>query len=828
MKYLRIKFFTLFIFQNFLFQIINAQPVKIKNSAEIYTSLEKLKVLGSVLYIAAHPDDENTGMIAYLSKGKKFRTAYLSLTRGDGGQNLIGSEKGNEIGIIRTQELIEARKIDGGEQYFTRAVDFGYSKSAEETFNIWNKEEVLGDIVWIIRNFKPDIIITRFPPGESGGHGHHTASAILALEAFHKAADPNSFSEQLKHVETWQSKRIFWNSWRPSQNEIQNLIGLDIGEYDHHLGKSYTEIAAESRSMHKSQGFGATPSRGSRIDYLKLIDGNPVNNDAFDGINISWSRIKNGEQIERRIDNILSSYNHRNPSASLSLLVELYSELEKLENNYWVDVKKKELINIIKSSAGLWLEAIASDYSSSTGDEVNVKTTIVNRSSNKFRVNKIAFPTLQSNSSFDSKLEYNIPFSYENKISIPNNYPISQPYWLVEEPSLGLFTTTDQTMIGIAENSPSIPVKISLEYEGVVLDFTIPLLFRWNDRVEGELYRPFEIRPPVTANVRDNVSIFPDEKSKEIQVVLKSSISNIEGEIHLHTNEGWKIFPSIIPFSLKNKYDEQVISFNISPPLYADVANLKVEVNINGKEYNKSLVEISYPHIQRQVYFPSNDIKLVKLDVKKFESKIGYITGSGDEIPDCLINMGYDVTLLTDDMIEKSDLSQFNTIITGIRAYNTRERIKFYQPRLIEYVNSGGTLIVQYNVSFGLQTNNIGPYPFTIGNKRITVEEAPLTFIDERHPLINFPNKISEKDFEGWVQERGLYFADNWDDKYETILSGNDPGESELKGGMLFTRYGKGVFIYTGISWFRQLPAGVPGAYRIFVNMISAGMYNDR
>lgn len=823
----RAKIFILLIFIVSYFPIIEAQPVEIKNSAEIYTSLQKLKVLGSVLYIAAHPDDENTGMIAYLSKGKKFRTAYLSLTRGDGGQNLIGSEKGNAIGIIRTQELIEARKIDGGEQYFTRAVDFGYSKSADETFNIWNKEEVLADVVWVIRDFKPDIIITRFPPGESGGHGHHTASAILALEAFHKAADPNSFKEQLQYVEPWTTKRIFWNSWRPTQDEIQKLIGLDIGEYDHHLGKSYTEISAESRSMHKSQGFGATPSRGSRIDYLKFIDGEPVINDYLDGINISWSRINNGEQIEKRIEKIISSYNHSNPSESLNLLIELYKELNKLGNNYWADVKKKELIGIIKSSAGLWLEAIASDYSSAPGYDVNVKTTIINRSSNKFKVNKIEFPNLQYNSSFDSKLEYNIPFSYENKISIPDNFPFSQPYWLIDEPSIGLFATPEQTMIGMAENSPTIPVKISLDYGGVILDFIIPLLYRWNDRVEGELYRPFEIRPPVTANVRDKVSIFPDEKTKEIQVVLKSSRSNVEGEIHLHANGDWKIIPSTIPFSIKNKYDEQVILFNITPPKYPDVVNLKVEVNINGKEYNKSLVEISYPHIQRQVYFPNSDIKLVKLDVKKFESKIGYIVGSGDEISECLTNMGYEVTLLTDEMLEKSDLSQFNTIITGIRAYNTRERIKFYQPRLLEYVNNGGTLIVQYNVSFGLQTNNIGPYPFTIGNRRITDEQAPLNFIDGSHRLINFPNKITQKDFDGWVQERGLYFAENWDDKFVPILSGNDPGESELKGGLLVAEYGKGVFIYSGLAWFRQLPAGVPGAYRIFVNMISGGMFNE-
>jgi LmbE family N-acetylglucosaminyl deacetylase len=805
-----------------------SQPAAIKTAGELQLALEKLNILGSVLYIGAHPDDENTALMAYFSKGRKYRTAYLSLTRGDGGQNLIGSEKGSEIGILRTQELLQARTIDGGEQYFTRAIDFGYSKSADETLNIWGKQDVLSDMVWVIRKFKPDIIITRFPPGGNGGHGHHTASALLAKEAFTAAADPNMFPEQLKLVAPWQTKRLFWNNFRPGESEIKSLINVDVGEYNPLLGKSYSEIAAESRSMHKSQGFGVSAYRGSRLEYFQLIQGEPCQNDLFEGINTSWGRIQDGDLIGNSVSKITKSFNIEKPSDSLDSLVELYKKLIDIKNNYWIELKRNELLNIIQSCAGMWIESIANDYSASGGDEVTVKTLIVNRSPNKFRIDKIEFPTLPSSTTVNSKLEYNNPFSIESKIKIPDSYPISQPYWLVNPPSKGLFSVSDIKMIGVAENPPSVPVKIQLDYDGTKLDIDIPLLYKWNDKVNGELYRPFEIHPPVVANIPDRVSVFPDNKPKEIQIKLKSSTDNVTGEVHLHTNDNWKISPSVISFTLKNKYDEQKVLCKITPPEYSDEADLRIELNINGKIYNKSLVEISYPHIKHQVYFPDSEIKLVKLEVNKISNRIAYIMGSGDEVPECLQNLGYDVTLLNDEMLNNSDLSKYDVIIAGVRAYNTRERLKYDQPRLLQFVSGGGTLILQYNVSSGLQTDAIGPYSLKIGNGRITDENATVKLINPDHQLLNFPNKITQKDFDGWVQERGLYFAENWDSKYEPIFSLHDPDENDLNGGTLFTRYGKGIFIYSGFAWFRQLPAGVPGAYRLFINMISAGNYNGK
>jgi LmbE family N-acetylglucosaminyl deacetylase len=813
--------FALFLFC--IAQSHQAQPMRISTTSEIQIALEKLNVLGSVLYIAAHPDDENTSLMAYLSKGEKFRTGYLSLTRGDGGQNLIGSEKGVEIGILRTQELLQARKFDNGEQYFTRAIDFGFSKSPEETFQIWNKEEVLKDIVWVIRNFQPDVIITRFPLNGDGGHGHHTASAFLAEEAFHAAADPQKFSEQLKYVQPWQAKRIFWNSWRPENTN--GLLSVNTGEYNPLLAESYTETGAKSRTMHKSQGFGSVGSRGSRLEFFQLIDGDSAKINLWDDINTTWSRIENGEHISKSIESIIKNFSPSSPSSSIPALVLLYDELNKLPQNCWVEIKKKELREIIKSCAGLWMEAIAEDYSAAPGDEISLKTTIVNRSDTKFKIEKIEFPAADSDSLIDKELNNNQPLTIGSKIKIPTSYKISQPYWLEEKSSKGLFKVSDIKMVGLAENSFSVPVKITFDCEGKKLDYTIPLLFRWNDRADGELYRPFEIRPSAIVNLIEKVAVFPDEKQKEIQVKVKSNSTSVKGFLHFEKTDGWKITPSEIPFELKNKYDEKLISFTVTPPEIQGETDLRILLNINGKDYDKSLVEISYPHIVPQVYFPQSDLKLVRLNIEKVSGRIGYIMGSGDDIPGCLSNMGYEVNLISDEMLEGNHLSQFNAIITGVRAYNTRERLKFAQPKLLEYVKNGGTLIVQYNVAFGLQTQDIGPYPFRISQDRITDEDAVINFLDPKNQLLNFPNKITEKDFEGWIQERGLYFADQWDSNYKTVFSGHDDNEKDLYGGMLFTKYGKGVFIYSGYSWFRQLPAGVPGAYRIFINMISAGKY---
>jgi len=805
---------------------LTGQRIELPDAAELHTALHKLNVLGSVLYVAAHPDDENTSALAYFSQGRKFRTAYLSLTRGDGGQNLIGPEKGAEIGIIRTQELMAARRIDGAEQFFTRAIDFGYSKTPEETLEFWGREEILADLVWIIRRFRPDVIISRFAVDGSSGHGHHTAGGWLIKEAFSAASDPDRFPEQLKHVEPWKAKRLYWNSWRPREQELQDLQKFDTGEYNPLLGKSYSEMAAQSRSMHKSQGFGATARRGTRLDYFKLVAGEPASADVFDGIDTSWGRVLGGARVGRMLAAVTASFDPQCPADSVTDLLAAYRELARLDETCWTRIKKQELLRVIQACAGLWMEAIAADYAAAPGDEVRVTTTLVSRSDLPFRVERVGFRGLAQETVVNEQLADNVPKVFENTLRLPDDFPMSQPYWLKAPPEFGRFTVRKQQLIGEAENPPSLSVEVALSAGGESLEYSLPVLYRWTDRVDGELYRAFEVRPRVTLQLEDQVSIFADSEPREVRVRLKSHSPNASGRVRLKGGKDWQVSPAAVSFSFANKYEEQQVSFTVTPPGRAGEVFLTAEAEIGGEILDRALVEISYPHIHRQVYFPESRIKVVKLDVRRLGNRLGYIMGAGDEVPAGLRSLGYEVVELSDEALESADLSRFDAVITGIRAYNTRERLKHTQPRLLRYVEEGGTMIVQYNVSRGLQLANLGPFPFTIGRDRVSMEAAPVEFLDPKHPLLNFPNTITQKDLEGWVQERGLYFAARWDEKYTPVLSSHDTGEPDRKGGLLYARYGDGVFIYTGYSWFRQLPAGVPGAFRFFVNLIEAGKYH--
>lgn len=809
---------------------LSAPPSQITllDSAKLQIALQKLDVLGSVLCIEAHPDDENTSALAYFSMGRKYRTAYLSLTRGDGGQNLIGSEKGAEIGIIRTQELMAARRNDGAEQYFTRAIDFGYSKTSEETLSFWGKEAILSDIVWVIRSFRPDVIIARSLGEGYGGHGHHAASGLLTREAFRAAADPNKFPEQLQYVKPWQAKRLFWNRWRRDQQEMPGALTINIGEYNPLLGKSYSEIGAESRSMHKSQGFGMAGRRGARYDTYQLVDGSPAPTDLFEGIDTSWKRVPGGQKIGDMLAKIIDSFDPGHPSKSLPSLVAVYSQLTELDETHWVKIKKEELLRVIQSCAGLWIEAISPDFSAAPGEEIKVQTTIVNRSEYPFIIKEIDFYELASDSDLNTLLKNNEPRTFDKTIRLPGDFPISQPFWLKYAPEKARFSIHEQNLIGLPENPPSISVKIKMSADGHILEYSVPLLYRWTDRVEGERYRPFEIRPRVTVHAEDKVKIFTKDDSQELRVKLKSHTPNAAGTIRLTGPERWHVTPESIPFVLTGKYEETQVTFRITPPEDPDEAILTAVAEINREKYDRDIVEISHSHIKRQVYFPESRIKAIKMDVKHTGTKLGYIMGSGDEVANSLLHLGYEVTFLDDDMLEKTDLNQFDAVIAGIRAYNTRERLKNTSQRLLQYVKDGGTFIVQYNVSRGLQTTTIGPYPFTIGRDRVCEESAPVVFLDPHHPLLNFPNTITTKDFDGWIQERGLYFATDWDERYETIIASSDANESDKKGGLLYARYGNGIFIYTGYSWFRQLPAGVPGAYRLFANLISSGDADEK
>ncbi|MCU1349541.1 MAG: LmbE family protein [Acidobacteria bacterium] len=809
------------------------------DAAQLQLALQKLTVLGGAMYVAAHPDDENTAMLAWLANDRLYRTAYLSMTRGDGGQNLIGDEKGELLGVIRTQELLAARRIDTAEQYFTRALDFGYSKNPEETLAIWGHDLILSDVVWNIRRFQPDVLVTRFPTTGEGGHGHHTASAILAVEAFKAAGDPTKFPEQLRYVNVWQPRRIFWNRFsfgapiKPDDPAVAKSLRVDLGTYNPLLGRAYTEIAAESRSQHKSQGFGSAERRGTILNYYDLLGGEPAQKDLFEGIDTSWSRYPGGETVGAILHEAVATYDPKDPARSIPVLLRANDALDRLETrpewsakvNPWIGVKRTELQNAIRAAAGIAVDIAATDSSTVPGGEVKLNVTVVNRSPYPFNLSTVGSRYGNPSVGVNKALKNNEPVKTELSIKLPADFPYSQPYWLTSAPSKGAFTVRDQQLIGLPENPPSIPVIVTIEDPTHSLFFSVPAVYRWTDAVKGEQTRPVDVEPDYVANLASRVYIFGDAKPKNVSVSLQSFAGAGTASVHLQVPEGWSASPVTVPVKFANKGDEQRATFSVTPPAHDASGQAAVEVTTaDGHKLSYSLTNIDYPHIPAQRILGDAVAKLVRVDVKKRGTRIGYIMGPGDEVPEALRQVGYDVTLLTDADLERGDFARFDAIVTGIRVYNTRQRIRLAQPKLMQYVENGGTLVVQYNSTSPqpLLLTDLGPYPFTISSERVTVEEAPVTMLKPEHPLLNTPNKITAADWLGWVQERGLYFPNKWDDKYETLIATHDPGEPEKPGGELFARYGKGAFIYTSYSWFRQLPAGVPGAYKLFANMVSA------
>lgn len=809
--------------------IVSAQPQKSYTSSEIYLRLQKLNVLGSVLYIAAHPDDENTRMITFLENEGLVSAAYLSMTRGDGGQNLIGPEIREQLGIIRTQELLAARRRDGGEQFFTRANDFGYSKNAEETQEIWDRDLVLADIVWTYRIFRPDVIITRFPANGGGGHGHHTTSAILAVEAFELSGDPSIYSEQLKFVDVWQPERIFTNTgrwWNTSiTSEDEGVVTIDVGQYNPLLGQSYSEIAAVSRSQHKSQGFGSTGSRGEQEEFLELINGGVVNDDLFEGIDITWNRVKGSGNISSKISNIVSGFIIDNPEQSISALLEVRKIISQLEDPFWVPKKLLEIDELIRMCGGLYLEVVASQYYVVPDQELNLRVEVTNRSGIQTRLKMISVENIIE--SYNLDLPGNNSEFVELNVKLPVDKPISNPYWLNHTGSLGMYIVNNQKLIGKPENDPAIQAELVIEIDGTLLNYRIPVVYKWNDRVKGELRRRVEVIPPVLIQIENSVVIFPSSNPKKIDVKVTAGKVDITPKVQLNLPPNWKSEPVHQMVSMHERLETKTVSFMVSPPDQQEEFNLVATAELEGRKYDRGISTISYDHIPIQTLFPEANSKLVRLDIRKRGATIGYIMGAGDAMPASLEQIGYNVWEMNIDDISPENLAGLDAVIMGIRALNTHPELKNNKETLLNYVNSGGTLIYQYNTSRGIDWEDFAPYEIGFtgrsSDSRVSVEEAEITILKPNNEVLNSPNKITSKDFEGWVQERGLYFPSTWSGEYEAILSSHDPGEDPKNGGLLVARYGDGYFVYTGYAWFRQLPAGVPGAFRLFANIISLG-----
>ena len=814
----------------------SGQNFEPKSSSEIFNDLQQLNFLGNVLYVAAHPDDENTRLISYLTHNIHANTAYLSLTRGDGGQNLIGTEIRELLGVLRTQELLAARGVDGGQQFFTRANDFGYSKTPEETLQIWNKDTVLSDVVRRIRAFRPDIIINRFDHRTPGStHGHHTSSAMLSMEAFDLAANPNAYPQQLDEFDTWQPSRIFFNtSWwfYGSQENFKKaskngLISLDVGVFYPSLGMSNNEIASLASSKHLCQGFGRLNSRGEEIEYLELLKGATLENqDMFHGINTTWTRIPKGSKIQAILRPIQENFDFKNPAIHLPDLLQAYTLIQQIDDQFWREQKTEQIVNLIKEISGLYLAFETDTAYATPREKINTRLKLLARNHSLFSVEEVQIKGAKLFTSIAKKpLELNKNQTLSIPLEIREMTPLSNPYWLNRPPSLGMYQVEDQSLIGLPESLPAVSAQVTLKLADIQIPFDLPLVYRYARPDKGELWERFKVLPPISVSLSNDVVLFSDQSTKEVVVNVQSFATNQKGEISLHLPEEWKIEPLTQSFELVEEGERAPLKFMVSPPETATETIATIEAKIDAQSYTKNIISITYDHIPTQQVLVPAEAKFVRLDLRKRGEYIGYIMGAGDKVPESLEAIGYHVDLLDPSTITTSTLKKYEAVILGVRALNVFEGLALKKQELLDYVSQGGVLISQYNTANRRGNNEIPIAPFTLTNSsdRVTEENAVVKLLQPNHPVLTFPNKITEKDFEGWVQERGLYFPNRWDKSYIPILEMNDQSEARKQGSLLVAPLGDGYFVYTGLSFFRELPAGVPGAYRLIANMIALG-----
>ena len=801
-----------------------AQP---SPAPEILRQLHSFREMGSVLYIAAHPDDENTELIAYFARGRNYRTAYLSLTRGDGGQNVLGPEIGNEIGVIRTQELLAARRIDGGRQFFSRAVDFGFSKDYRETLRIWDRQQVLSDMVRVIRQFRPDVLITRFSPIPGGTHGHHTASTVLALEAFKLAGDPKAFPEQ--QLKPWQPKRIVWNESIYQKDDIGGTqqVRIGVGGNDPVSGELFTDIASRSRSMHKTQGFGnftISGRSGPRFETFQLLDGAPMTNDILDGVDTTWGRVSGGAEIEKLADEIIAQFDSQNPAASVPELMKLREELAALPvDDSVVDEKRAQLDRILQACLGLEVQTTISQAEVVPGEMMKLHHSVVIHSSIPVRWVAVRYPGIKRQIDQEIELLTNQSRSLDSTQTLPVDTPLSQPYWLREEGTAGLFRVDDPSLIGRPENPPVFPIEQVFEIGGQTLVIPDEAVQVITNSVNSEVRRHMEVIPPVSLDFVSDIALLAPGTSHSVEVEMVASRANLAGILRLEAPQGWDVSPAKQSFHLATVGERVRLKFSITAPPQSATAKIIADAEIGGVRYRNQRVEINYPHIPPQLLQPLASLKAVSLELANRGHTVGYLPGAGDSVAENLKQMGYSVKVLDDTDLTPEQLHGLDAIVIGVRAFNVRNNVASQLPVLFSYVENGGTIVAQYNRPDGLKTTKLAPFELHLSGDRVTDENATAIFLAPDHPVLNTPNKITSADFDGWVQERGIYFPNQWDDHFTPILAFNDPGESPLKGGLLVAQYGKGYFVYTGLVFFRELPAGVPGAFRLFANLISLG-----
>jgi LmbE family N-acetylglucosaminyl deacetylase len=794
------------------------------NAGELAHSLDRLATTGRVLYIAAHPDDENTRLLAYLANARHLQVAYLSMTRGGGGQNLIGGEQGDLLDVIRSEELLAARRLDGAVQRFTRMRDFGYSKNAAETLKKWGHEEALADVVWVIRTFQPDVIITRFdetPPN----HGHHTASAILAREAFAVAGDPKRFPEQLgRGVTAWKAKRIVHNfaSWR-DQAVPRGALELDVGAYDTRFGMSYGELAALSRSQHKSQGFGDAGERGPILEHFVHVAGQAARRDILDGVDISWRRLGGkARAYASAIAQAQRALDRERPDRALPALVRAHRALDALPEVPRVADARSSLERVIAAAAGLFVRAGAASPVGVPGSTVEVQVEVVARSPARVALRQVALPGAAP-VTVNKQLARNQVQMVPVTVRVPARAAVSAPYWLASTPLAGRYQVADRSLIGEPRGRPALTAAVQVAIGGRALRLEVPVVHVWTDQVHGERSRAFLIAPPATVTPAREAVLLPNRRAADVLVRVRAAKAGLSGQVDLGLPAGWKSAPAAHPVKLARPGDEATLRFSVVPPRRGGPVVVQPGIRIGGRRFSYREDVIDYSHIPLQLVMAPARTRLVPLSLRVPRGTVGYVRGSGDSVAADLAHVGVPVVELDDAALLSGDLRRFSAIVLGIRAYNTRTALHAAHDRLMKFVAGGGTLVVQYNTSNRLSSieGPVGPFPLEIGRDRVTDETAAMVAVAPSHPVLRAPNAIAKADFAGWVQERGLYFAKTWDPHYKPIFRAADPGEAPLLGSTLVARHGKGRYVYTGLAFFRQLPAGVPGAYRLFLNLLA-------
>jgi len=802
----------------------------------ILEDLRRFANTGTVLHVAAHPDDENTQLISAMARGRGYRTAYLSLTRGDGGQNESGPEFGEKLGLARTQELLAARQLDGGRQFFTRAIDYGYSKSPEEALRIWDHDTVLGDVVRVIRTFRPDVIITRFPiPPGSGGHGQHTASAMLAVEAFKLAGDPTAFPEQITAgLPPWQAKRIGWNGWGSGASPLSGpSIQFDIGGTDPVTGEPFSTLANRSRGMHKTQGLGSFAARtggaGPNMQTFQLLAGDAPTADIMDGVDTTWNRVPGGAALIPLIDEAIAGFKPTDPAASIPSLLAIRTKLDALPAHPLLQEKRADLDRIITACLGLMVETTVPNAEVVPGEQIPLHHEVQLSASTPVRWVAVRYPSTQGDLKVRTFLKPGEVTVRETQQVLPVATPPSQPYWLRETGTPGAFKVYPPSLIGTPENPTEFPVEFIFEVGGKALVVTDQPVQIIPGASEAQQYRRLSVIPPVSLGFAHELEVFQPEATKAVTVEATAARAGLVGSLQLRAPAGWKVTPAGLPLNLLAAGDKVSLTFQVTAPAAPTSATLDATVTIGGSTYGTERFVINYRHLPVLLLQPPARAKAVVLEVQTRGHRVGYLPGAGDSTAESIAQLGYEVVTLTGADLTPEKLTGLDAVVLGVRAFNDRTDLASALPGLLAWVESGGTVIAQYNrPDRKLNTGQLGPYALSIEGRapelRVTDETAPVTFLTPDHPVLNIPNKITAADFENWVQERGAYFPSKWDEsRYTAILAMNDPGETPLRSSLLVARHGQGWYVYTGLSFFRQLPAGNPGAHRLFANLLSLG-----